>query len=110
MVNPRDASITMSLAEYEAAIGHEDSARSLMEKALAFAPDDAALMFQAGVLYEFYFGDRLRAIEWLGRSLAAGYQWKEVERAPALAELRKDARIEDLRRRAKLDGGSGKGA
>ena len=104
MVNPRDAGITMSLAEYEAALGHEAGARALMEKALALAPEDAALMFQAGVLYEYHFRDRLRAVEWLGRSLAAGYQWKEVERSPALAELRKDARIEDLRRRTKPDG------
>ena len=110
MVNPRDANATMSLAEYEAAIGHEASARALIDKALMLAPGDAGLMFQAGVLYEYHYHDRLRAVEWLGRSLAAGYQWKEVERSPSLAELRKDARIEDLRRQAKPSGGSEKGA
>jgi serine/threonine-protein kinase len=101
LVNPRDANATMSLAEYEAAIGREASSRDLMDKALKLEPDNAGLMFQAGVLYEYHFHDRLRAMEWLGRSLAAGYQWKEVERSPALAELRKDARIEDLRRRTR---------
>jgi tetratricopeptide (TPR) repeat protein len=109
MVNPRDANVMMSLAEYEAAIGHEASARALIDKALALTPDDAGLMFQAGVVYEYYFHDRLRGIEWLGRSLAAGYQWKEVERSPALAELRKDARIQDLRGRTKPADGSEKG-
>jgi tetratricopeptide (TPR) repeat protein len=101
-INPRNANVTMRLAEYEAALGRESRARELMGKALELAPGDARLMFQAGVLCEFWFKDREHAFEWLGRSLAAGYQWKEVERSPALTSLRKDSRLEELRKRAQV--------
>lgn len=110
-INPRDANVTMSLAEYEAALGREGRARDLMGKALEIAPGHARLMFQAGVLCEMWFKDREQAFEWLGRSLAAGYQWKEVERSPALSALRGDPRVDELRRRAKLPAdGNRKGA
>jgi tetratricopeptide (TPR) repeat protein len=101
-INPRNANVTMRLAEYEAALGRESRARELMGKALELAPGDARLMFQAGVLCEFWFKDREHAFEWLERSLAAGYQWKEVERSPALTALRKDSRLEQLRKRAQV--------
>jgi serine/threonine protein kinase/tetratricopeptide (TPR) repeat protein len=107
-VNPRDANVTMRLAEYEAALNRESRARGLMDKALELAPGDARLMFQAGVLCEMWFKDRECAFEWLGRSLGAGYQWKEVERSPALTALRKDSRLEQLRQRAQVSAGARK--
>jgi len=99
-INPRDAETAMSLAGYEAALGHHDRARELMDKALGLAPGDAGLMFQAGVVHELWFKDRTQAIQWLGRALAAGYQWSEVERSPALADLRTDSRVGELRAKA----------
>ena len=99
-VNDRDANVTMSLAEYVAELGQLDRARSLMDKAMSLSPGDAQLMFQAGVLYEHNLNDRQKAFEWLGRALEAGYLWKEVERSPKLAALRRDPRIEQLRQRA----------
>ena len=59
----------MRIAEYLAALGQLDRARALMESALALAPGDARLMFQAGVLHEQRFKDRDKALEWLGRAL-----------------------------------------
>jgi hypothetical protein len=70
-----------------------------MEKALSLAPSDAGLMFRVGVLYEHNLNDREKGLEWLGRALEAGSEWKEVERSPALASLRQDRRIEQLRQR-----------
>jgi serine/threonine-protein kinase len=107
-VNPRDASVMMTLAEDVAELGQLDRARTLMDQALSLAPGDARLMFQAGVLYEYRLQNRDKAFEWLGRALAAGYQWKEVERSPALAALRQDARIDRLRGRATTAAESGK--
>ena len=108
-VNAREPDVTMSFAEYLAALGQLDRARALMESALALAPGDARLMFQAGVLHEQRFKDRDKAFEWLGRALEAGFQWREVERSPALAALRQDDRVAQLRRRAKAAASGGKG-
>ncbi len=99
-VNPRDAVVTMALAVYVAELGQPDRARTLMDKALSLAPGDARLMFQAGVLYERSLKNRDKAFEYLGRALAAGYQWKDVERSPGLSALRRDSRIDQLRNRA----------
>jgi tetratricopeptide (TPR) repeat protein len=109
-VNPRDANVTMSLAEYTASLGQLDRARTLMNGALTLAPRDARLMFQAGALNEEHFKDRDKALEWIGRALEAGYPWKEVERSPALTALRHDARVERLRQRAEAAASGGKGA
>jgi tetratricopeptide (TPR) repeat protein len=98
-VNAREPNVTMSLAVYLGALGQIDRARELMDAALSLAPGDARLMFQAGELYEHRFKDRDKAFEWLERALYAGHQWKEVERAPALAALRHDPRAEALRQR-----------
>jgi tetratricopeptide (TPR) repeat protein len=109
-VNPRDANVTMSLAEYTASLGQLDRARTLMNGALTLAPRDARLMFQAGALNEEHFKDRDKALEWIGRALEAGYPWKEVERSPALTALRHEARVERLRQRAEAAASGGKGA
>jgi len=99
-VNPRDAGVTMSLADYSAELGHLDRARILLERALSLAPGDSLLMVQAAVIYEHHLHERTKAFEWLGRALDTGYQWKDVERSPALASLRQDPRLEKLRQRA----------
>jgi tetratricopeptide (TPR) repeat protein len=109
-VNPREPNVLMSLAEYTAALSQRGQARTLMDTALSLAPKDARLMFQAGVLYEQRFDDRDKALEWLERALEAGYQWKEVERSPALTALRQDARVERLRQRTKTAASGRKGA
>ncbi len=58
--------------------------------------NDPALLFRAGVIYEYYFHDRAQALTFLSRALARGYDRAEVEHAPALAELRKDPKYNSL--------------
>ncbi len=89
-VNPRDASALSDLAAYDAELGKRDEARSLVARALAAAPDDPGMMFQAGVTFE-RLGDRAKAIEWVGKAVAHAYPRDEVMRAPDLAELRRDS-------------------
>lgn len=109
-VNSREPNVVMSLAQYTAALSQLERARMLMETALSLAPKDGRLMFQASELYELRFNDRDKALEWLERAIGAGYEWKDVERSPALAALRRDARVEPLRRRAEAAASGGKGA
>ena len=89
-VNPRDASVLSDLAAYEAELGNVENAAGLAARALAAAPEDPVVMFQAGVTYE-RLGERRRAIEWIGRALTHGHPREEVERAPDLADLRRDS-------------------
>ena len=89
-VNPRDASVLSDLAAYEAELGNVENAAGLAARALAAAPEDPVVMFQAGVTYE-RLGERRRAIEWIGRALTHGHPREEVERAPDLADLRQDS-------------------
>jgi hypothetical protein len=41
-------------------------------------------------------GDRDRALQWLGKALAAGYNRADIGRSPWLEALRKDKRFDQL--------------
>ncbi len=97
-VNPRDPTVLSDLAAYDAELGRKDDARSLATRALAGAPADPGVMFQAGVTFE-RLGDRGKAIEWIGQALAHDYPRGEVLRAPDLADLRKDNAFAAILRR-----------
>ena len=99
-VNPRDAAVLMSLAEYRAALGDRASARRLMMDALSIAPDEPRLMYRAGVLYEFAFADREQALKWLAAALDKGYSRRDVERDPALSRFRNDGGLQRLQQTA----------
>jgi tetratricopeptide (TPR) repeat protein len=94
-VNQRDPAVLSDLAAYDAELGRKDEARALLPRALAAAPDEPGVMFQAGVTYA-RLGDRRQALEWIGKALAHGYPRAEVERAPDLAELRSDPAFRQL--------------
>jgi len=96
-VNPRDSGVLGDLAAYNAELGRNDEARSLTSRALAAAPDDPGVMFQAGVTFE-RLGDRARALEWIGKALEHSYPRDEVLRAPGLAGLRQDTAFNALQR------------
>src|SRR5688572_22908601 len=108
-VNPREPRVTMSFAEYLAALNQVERARAAMDKALELAPGDARMMFQAAAITEHSFGDREKALEWLGRALEAGYEWREVQRSPVFDSLRQDKRSERLRRLARPTSDNAKG-
>jgi hypothetical protein len=46
-------------------------------------------MFTVASTFEV-LGDRTKALEWLARSVKAGYRVRTVERSPFLKELRND--------------------
>jgi len=88
-VNPRDAVVLADLAAYRAELGEAGAAAALLEQAVAIAPTDVNVLFQAAVTCE-RLGRRPRAIELLAAALAHGYPRDDVMRAPGLAGLRAD--------------------
>jgi tetratricopeptide (TPR) repeat protein len=96
-VNRRDAPALMSLAEYHAELGETAMARRQMEQALSLAPDNARLLYRAGLLHETEFGDRRSALETLRRALQLGHPMRELEQHPSLARLRADGGLATLR-------------
>ncbi len=106
--NPRDENTLISLANYHAALEHNDVARDLMEQVLAGNPESAATFLHAAEICDSNLHDRARALQLLERAISSGYPWKDVERSPSLAALRKDQRFLNLQRRV-TSGGNAKG-
>ena len=93
--NPRDTYVLIMLADAYSMSDQPQRARELLEKALALAPSDVNEMFQASVVYE-QLGDRKRALEYIARAIKGGYPRDVIEKAPSLAQLRRDPRFQGL--------------
>jgi tetratricopeptide (TPR) repeat protein len=94
-INPHDPYLLTDLAGYYAILGDSERTVSLLDEAQAIAPDDMWVMYRHGHALE-QLGDRDEALEWIGAALAAGYQKKEIDRDPFLADLRADERFQRL--------------
>jgi tetratricopeptide (TPR) repeat protein len=89
---PKDTWLLAMLAEGYAVLG--DSARSLIlaRQALALEPDDPALNYKIGGVFEL-LGQRGEAIPLIAKALANGYNAYEFEHDPTLAGLRADPKF-----------------
>jgi tetratricopeptide (TPR) repeat protein len=94
-VNPHDSTLLIQLADAYSMLNQAQRARELLRQALKLAPDDASDLFQASVVYE-QLGDRKLALEWLAKAIKGGYSRDLIDKSPTLAQLRRDARFEDL--------------
>ena len=99
-VNPRDASLRLALADCEAALGDMEAARSALQQTLALSPTDAHTLYRIAVFYEQRLHEREAALNWLSRAIAQGQTWREIDRVPALRELRMDPRFKKIRQTA----------
>ena len=81
--------LLVSLADYYASTGDPGKARPMLRQALALAPDDYSVAYEAGETYES-LGERARAIPLIARAIANGYYKSELEHNPDLAALRAD--------------------
>jgi eukaryotic-like serine/threonine-protein kinase len=88
-VNPRDASILAFTADYYAMLDQEPQARSQLARALEIAPDDAEVLFRAAILYN-HFGDKGKTLDFLTKSVAAGYSRTTIRDTPDFDHLRAD--------------------
>ncbi len=99
-VNPRDLDVLSDLAGYYAMTGDSARALSLLQQIVDLKPDGLKVFFRIGATYE-RLGRREPALQWIGKALEEGYSLAEIERAPSLRELRKDARFKLLQKRSK---------
>ncbi|NDJ13096.1 MAG: hypothetical protein EBY17_18180, partial [Acidobacteriia bacterium] len=70
--NPNDAHTLSNLASYEAFTGERADPLEKIQQALALAPKDSAVLYNAAETYE-YLGFREQALLWLGKLLDLGY-------------------------------------
>lgn len=96
-VNPRDPVLLGELAKHYAALGDARKAKAFIRRALGGQAPGAETFFAAALVYE-RLGERDLALEHLRQALDQGYPVEAVRRDPVLADLREDARFQELLR------------
>jgi len=88
-VNPSDTEALSSSALYYAKLGDRPSSFSILDKALALAPEDNSVLFDAAVVCELA-GQRGKALTYFKHAIANGYSVYSAQTEPELAKLRQD--------------------
>jgi serine/threonine-protein kinase len=96
-VNPRDPDALAGLADYCSILGRRAEALEAAKGVERLASKDAQVLYTVANAYE-QLSDRDRALQWLGKAIAAGYDLEKIERSPWLEALRKDKRFVQMRR------------
>jgi tetratricopeptide (TPR) repeat protein len=107
-VNKRDTSVLAFTADYYAMLDQEPQAKERLARALQSAPTDAEVLFRAAILYN-HFGDTEKTLDFLGKSVAAGYPQTVLRDTPDFDRLKDDRRFRALYqnlRNEKKDGGT----
>ena len=93
--NPDDADARSSLALYLMRDDRSKEALAELDRVLAQNNPVPAVLFKSAIVVELA-GQRQRALELLGRSLASGYQLREITHEPDLVKLRADPEYHKL--------------
>jgi serine/threonine-protein kinase len=94
-INPRDADVLSRLADCQSMLGKKTEAVNLVKQSLKLAPASLDILRRSIDVYE-QVGSRDQALKQLELALRKGTPVKEIERAPALKELRSDPRYNSL--------------
>ena len=94
-VNPKDSFSLAFTADYYAILDQEQKARAQLTRALEIAPKDAEVLFRAAILQN-YFADADKTIEFLNKSVAAGYSRTVIRDTPDFDHLKNDPRFRAL--------------
>jgi len=94
-INPNDPEVASNLASYYSDIGDSSRAFKLLKESINNAPDNIMVMYRAATIYE-HFGDREKAIYWIGKAIENGYSRSEIEHQPELKKLIEDKRYKLL--------------
>jgi tetratricopeptide (TPR) repeat protein/TolB-like protein len=94
-VNPKDATILAFIADYYAMLDQERESREQMARALQTAPEDADVLFRGAILYN-HFGDSRKTLDFLTKSVAAGYSRTLIRDTPDFDHLKDDQRFRAL--------------
>jgi len=100
---PEEPGLLATLGSYYAEVGQSERSLALVRQAVALAPNDPSVLFEAGDAYEILHR-RDDAIELIAKSLALKYHANQLERSPELASLRADPKFQEALQseRAKL--------
>lgn len=94
--NPNDPVVLSDLAMFLASEGDErQEPLLLIEKALALAPEDTYVQFNAAETYES-LGFRKEALDWVHKLLASGYPLADIQESPVLSDLVRDSRFQAM--------------
>jgi serine/threonine protein kinase/tetratricopeptide (TPR) repeat protein len=91
-LNPRDADTLAGLADYYSILGRRPEALAAAQGVERLHPRDSQVLYTVANAYE-QMGDRDRALQWLGKAIAAGHDLEQIQRSPWLESLRKDKRF-----------------
>ena len=94
-VNPQDATILAFIADYYAMLDQERESREQMARALQTAPEDADVLFRGAILCN-HFGDSRKTLDFLTKSVAAGYSRTLIRDTPDFDHLKDDQRFRAL--------------
>ncbi|HEX6823863.1 MAG TPA: tetratricopeptide repeat protein [Candidatus Sulfotelmatobacter sp.] len=94
-VNPKDSFALAFTADYYAMLDQDSQARAQITKALEIAPADADVLFRAAILYN-HFGDKEKTLEYLTKSVAAGYSRTVIRDTPDFDHLKDESRLRNL--------------
>jgi serine/threonine-protein kinase len=94
--NPNDPGTLSDLAMFVASEGNErQEPLVLIEKALALAPQDTYVQFNAAETYES-LGYRNQALDWIAKLVASGYPLDDINESPVLSDLIQDKRYQAI--------------
>jgi serine/threonine-protein kinase len=92
MLNPRDPSVLVHLAECYAIVRDSARAFTLAGQALGLAPDNMDVIVRAGIVHE-KLGGRDSALSLIGKALELGYPKGQIAAQPDLEDLLADPRL-----------------
>jgi serine/threonine-protein kinase len=94
-VNPRDAQLQGEVASCYASLGDKSQATAHLALSLEYGRGNKDLLFNAAVVYND-LGETGDALEWLHKSLLAGYSASIVRDSPEFDNLRGNPQFEQL--------------
>ncbi|HWR34746.1 MAG TPA: protein kinase [Clostridia bacterium] len=94
-VNPHDPQMLKDMADYSAMTGERAKALKYLEQALQYSKYDKETLFAAALIYN-QLGETGPALEWLRKSMQAGYSVDTVKDSPSLGNLRNNPQFEEL--------------
>jgi tetratricopeptide (TPR) repeat protein len=94
-VNPRDSFTLAFTADYYAMLDDQRQARDQLARALEISPADPDVLFRAAILHN-HFGDKAKTLDYLDKSVAAGYSRNVIRDTPDFDSLKDDPRFRAL--------------
>jgi tetratricopeptide (TPR) repeat protein/predicted Ser/Thr protein kinase len=92
-INSKDAETLSRMALYQARLGNRADAMSRIKKAVNLSPNNRAVVWHSALVFELT-GQREAALEAVRSAIRLGQPSQEIEREPALKNLRADPRYQ----------------